>query len=66
MRERYEGPKPTLKDQIYSGAILKDMYHKPKPVGPNADNLPDYDNKRFQQSIQDRQKEIEERIRTEG
>ncbi len=47
LRERYEGPKPTLKDQIYSGAILKDMYHKPKPVGPNADNLPDYDNHRF-------------------
>jgi hypothetical protein len=28
--QQYKDPTPTLKDQIYSGAILKDMYHKPK------------------------------------
>ena len=38
-----EGPTPTLKDQIYSGSILKEMYHKSKPNLPTADNLNYYD-----------------------
>mgnify|MGYP001611481375 CR=1 FL=1 len=52
------GPVPTLKDQIYSGSILKEMYHKPKPVGPTVDNVHVFDNNQFSENIKERTKEF--------
>ena len=57
------GPTPSLKDQIYSGAILKDMYHKPKPVPPTAENVHFFDNNQFNENVKERQKEIEEKVK---
>ncbi len=39
------------------------MYHKPKPKGPSVENLETYDNNRFMQSVKERQKEIEEKLK---
>lgn len=56
------GPTPTLKDQIYSGAILKEMYFKSKPNMPTADTVHLFDNNQFLESVKERQKAIHERI----
>lgn len=48
------GPTPCLKDQIYSGSILKEMYHPSKPKAPTADNVHIYDNNAFQDNVKER------------
>eukprot|EP00347_Sterkiella_histriomuscorum_P013686 403363756 len=52
------GPTPTLRDQINSGSILREMYHKPKQVAPTGKTVQDYDNNEFMKNVSARKKEL--------